>query len=96
MTIHMRQLGITVEETTIVYTVLPFVGVIGSPIAGFIADKIGNYKPVLCLSLVVTIITSVCLMFIPSGGDPEIVKRFAFHQSRWSSNFVLVVSFLFK
>src|SRR5699024_2355370 len=38
--------GITIEEIAIIYTVLPFVAVIGSPIAGFIADKIGNYKPV--------------------------------------------------
>lgn len=42
----MRALGITVEETAFVYTILPFASVLGSPIAGFIADKLGNYKPV--------------------------------------------------
>ena len=67
--------GITVEETAIVYTVLPFMAVIGSPIAGFIADKIGNYKPVLCFSLIVTILTSFALMVIPSGGDPDKFQR---------------------
>lgn len=34
----MRALGITVEETAFVYTILPFAAVLGSPIAGFIGD----------------------------------------------------------
>ncbi|CAG2102740.1 unnamed protein product [Medioppia subpectinata] len=71
MTIHMRQLGITVEETAIVYTVLPITQVIGPPIAGFIADKLGNYKIVLIVNLIITIITSVGIMFVPSSGDPD-------------------------
>lgn len=75
MTIHMRQLGLTVEETAIVYTVLPFVQVIGSPIAGLIADRIGNYKPVLFISLIMSILTSLALMVVPSSGDPDKYNR---------------------
>lgn len=74
MTIHMRQLGITVEETAVVYTVLPFIQVIGSPIAGFIADRLGNYKLVLCLTLITSIVSASGLMFIPSSGDPKIKR----------------------
>lgn len=70
-TIHMKMLGITVEETAIVYTVLPFAQILASPMAGFIADKIGNYKPVLCISLIGTIITSFAMMVMPSSGDPD-------------------------
>lgn len=80
MTIHMRQLGISVRETAIVYTILPFTQVIGSPLAGFIADKLGKYKPVLLITLVMCIITSTALNFVPGSGDPESndEERFAF------------------
>src|SRR5882724_1680950 len=76
MTIHMRQLGITVEETAFVYTVLPVSQVIGPPIAGFVADKMGNYKLVLIINLVLTILSSVGIMFVPSSGDPNANQRF--------------------
>ena len=34
LTVHMRQIGITVEETAIIYAVLPIVGFLGPPTAG--------------------------------------------------------------
>lgn len=75
MTIHMRQLGITVEETAFVYTVLPASQIIGPPIAGFIADRLGNYKIVLVVNLILTIASSVGIMFVPSSGDPNASDR---------------------
>ena len=78
MTIHMRQLGITVEETAFVYTVLPATQMVGPPIAGFIADKMGNYKLVLIINLILTILSSIGIMFVPSSGDPNASERFAF------------------
>ncbi|KAH9393498.1 hypothetical protein TYRP_021633 [Tyrophagus putrescentiae] len=94
MSIHMRALGITVEETAFVYTILPFAAVLGSPIAGFIADKLGNYKPVLCSSLVVTVITSVALMFIPSAGDPE--KEDQSPEEEWRHLWVFWLYFIIR
>lgn len=44
LTIHMRELGINVEETAIMSAVTPIVAIIMPPIAGMIADKIGNFK----------------------------------------------------
>lgn len=44
LTIHMRELGINVEETAIMSAVIPVVAIIMPPIAGMIADKIGNFK----------------------------------------------------
>lgn len=40
----MRELGINVEETAIMSAVIPVVAIIMPPIAGMIADKIGNFK----------------------------------------------------
>ena len=40
----MRQLGINVEEAAIMSALTPFVAIIMPPIAGLIADRIGNFK----------------------------------------------------
>lgn len=40
----MRELGINIEETAIMSAVIPVVAIIMPPLAGMIADKIGNFK----------------------------------------------------
>lgn len=44
LTIHMRELGISVEETAVMSAVSPVVSILMPPLAGMIADKIGNFK----------------------------------------------------
>lgn len=40
----MRELGINVEETAIMSAVTPVVAIFMPPLAGMIADKIGNFR----------------------------------------------------
>lgn len=40
----MRELGISVEETAIMSAVTPVVAILMPPLAGMIADKIGNFR----------------------------------------------------
>lgn len=40
----MRELGINVEETAIMSAVTPAVAILMPPLAGMIADKIGNFR----------------------------------------------------
>ena len=44
LTIHMKELGISVEETAIMSAVLPIVAVVMPPVAGMVADRIGNFR----------------------------------------------------
>jgi len=44
MTIHMKSLGITVEETAIINGIVPPFSVLSPSIMGMIADKLGNFK----------------------------------------------------
>jgi len=44
ITIHMRELGINVEETAIMSAVTPVIAIVMPPLAGMVADKIGNFK----------------------------------------------------
>lgn len=64
MTLHMKQLGLTMVETTAVYAILPLIQLLGTPLAGFMADKTGNYRSVLLLSLTTCIVTTLLIQFI--------------------------------
>lgn len=44
LTIHMRELGINVEETAIMSAVTPAIAIVMPPLAGMVADKVGNFK----------------------------------------------------
>lgn len=44
LTIHMRELGINVEETAIMSAVTPVVAIVMPPLAGMVADRVGNFK----------------------------------------------------
>ena len=44
MTIHMKSLGITVEETALINGIVPPFAILSPSIMGMIADKLGNFK----------------------------------------------------
>lgn len=64
MTLHMKQLGLTMVEMTAVYAILPIIQLLGTPLAGFMADKTGNYKSVLLLSLSTCVVTTLLIQYI--------------------------------
>lgn len=64
MTLHMKQLGLTMVEMTAVYAILPIIQLLGTPIAGFIADRTGNYKSVLLLTLSTCIVTTLLIQYV--------------------------------
>lgn len=64
MTLHMKQLGLTMVEMTAVYAILPLIQLFGSPIAGFVADKTGNYKSVLIMTLSTCIVTTLLIQYV--------------------------------
>ncbi|XP_043287431.1 major facilitator superfamily domain-containing protein 6-B [Venturia canescens] len=67
LTIHMRELGINVEETAIMSAVTPFVAIVMPPIAGMIADRIGNFKILLSLFSSFGGGAALLLLLVPVG-----------------------------
>ncbi|XP_054269078.1 uncharacterized protein LOC128990629 [Macrosteles quadrilineatus] len=67
LTIHMRELGINVEEAAIMSAVTPIVAIIMPPIAGVVADRIGNFKYILSLFNALGGATSLFLLLVPVG-----------------------------
>ncbi|XP_014207853.1 uncharacterized protein LOC106638959 [Copidosoma floridanum] len=67
LTIHMRELGINVEETAIMSAIIPFVAIIMPPIAGLIADRIGNFKILLSFFSMLGGGAALLLLLVPVG-----------------------------
>nr|XP_022901331.1 uncharacterized protein LOC111414266 [Onthophagus taurus]XP_022901333.1 uncharacterized protein LOC111414266 [Onthophagus taurus]XP_022901334.1 uncharacterized protein LOC111414266 [Onthophagus taurus] len=67
LTIHMRELGIDVEETAIMSAVTPIVTIVMPPISGIVADRIGNFKVLLSGFSIVGGITALLLLYVPVG-----------------------------
>ncbi|KAK2714784.1 major facilitator superfamily domain-containing protein 6-A-like [Artemia franciscana] len=71
LTIHMVEVGLSIEEIGLIYAVLPFASFAGPPIAGMIADYIGNYKLVLHISLFFTGLFYTLLLMVDAKGLPR-------------------------
>lgn len=71
ITLHMSTLGLTADERTWLQMILPFVGCAGPLIGGIIADRIGNYKPLLIVSLLLCAAAYPCLMLVPAIEQPK-------------------------
>ncbi|XP_060536920.1 uncharacterized protein LOC132708565 [Cylas formicarius] len=67
LTIHMRELGINAEETAIMSGVTPAVAILMPPLAGMIADKIGNFRLLLSAFSVVGGASAMLLLLVPVG-----------------------------
>lgn len=67
LTIHMRELGINVEETAIMSAVTPVVAIVLPPLAGMLADKIGNFRLLLALSSALGGASALLLLAVPVG-----------------------------
>uniref|UniRef100_A0A1B6CUD4 Major facilitator superfamily (MFS) profile domain-containing protein n=1 Tax=Clastoptera arizonana TaxID=38151 RepID=A0A1B6CUD4_9HEMI len=67
LTIHMRELGINVEEAAIMSAVTPIVAIIMPPLAGMVADRIGNFKFILAVFNGLGGATSLLLLLVPVG-----------------------------
>ncbi|XP_014252834.1 uncharacterized protein LOC106668510 [Cimex lectularius] len=67
LTIHMRELGINIEETAIMAAVTPIVAIVMPPIAGMVADRIGNFKILLSLFSGLGGAASLLLLLVPVG-----------------------------
>ena len=57
----------TIEETAIVNAVIPVLFIFNPPLAGFLADKMGNFRLLLCFLTGSGGLVSLLLLLIPTG-----------------------------
>ena len=74
LAIHMRSLGFSVEDTALVNLAIPVADIFGPPVAGIIADKIGNFKIFCALITVLSGASSLLLMAIPDLSEEVVMQ----------------------
>nr|XP_033331623.1 uncharacterized protein LOC117223459 [Megalopta genalis] len=67
LTIHMRELGINVEETAIMSAITPVIAMVMPPLAGMFADRLGNFKILLSLFSSFGGLAALLLLLVPIG-----------------------------
>lgn len=65
LSVHMKQFGLTIEETTIINLITPFTSLLGPPLACTLINKTKKPKLILILSIVICALAFSALMFIP-------------------------------
>lgn len=63
----MRELGINVEETAIMSAITPVIAMVMPPLAGIFADRVGNFKILLCLFSSFGGVAALLLLLVPIG-----------------------------
>lgn len=64
-TVHLKALGISIQQTAIIFAIQPIIALFVAPMIGIMADKIGNFKFLFCFFLAFSAITSNCLLTVP-------------------------------
>ncbi|XP_011146297.1 uncharacterized protein LOC105187278 [Harpegnathos saltator] len=67
LTIHMRELGINVEETAIMSAITPLMAMVMPPLAGMLADRIGNFRILLAVFSAFGGLAALLLLLVPVG-----------------------------
>lgn len=65
-TIHLKALGFTIEDASIVNSVIPGADIFGPPLAGFLADKLGNFRWFMAALTLLNGASSLLLLAVPS------------------------------
>jgi len=87
LVIHMRSLGLSVEEVALVNGVIPVADIVGPPLAGFVADKIGNFRVFMSVMTGISGLASLLLMIIPPKISSKISDQGDFVETLDCCNF---------
>ena len=64
-TLHMKSLGISMTDIGIQFAVTPLATLIATPLVGLLADKIGNFRRMLSIALVICACIAYLLLYVP-------------------------------
>lgn len=75
LSIHMKSMGFSLEDTAWVTSAMPIADILAPPLAGIIADKLGNFRLFMCIITFLNGASSLVLLLIPR-----------LHVSSWGEN----------
>ncbi len=78
LNLHMKSLGLSIQEVAVINAVIPILFIFTPPLAGFMADKVGNFRVLLSVLTALGGIFALLLLAIPPARDtspyPENLK----------------------
>ncbi|XP_076261099.1 major facilitator superfamily domain-containing protein 6-like [Rhynchophorus ferrugineus] len=72
LTVHMQNIGLKMEDISLVYLSLPITTFLAPPITGYLVDKFGRYKPVVIVAFLLTAALHHALLLIPGKELPRV------------------------
>lgn len=66
LTVHMRFIGLGIKEITWINSVLPLTSLIGPPMVGMMADRMGHYRLITVVCMLLGAVLHTALLFVPS------------------------------
>lgn len=67
--LHMKSLGLSVQEVAVINAVIPILFIFTPPLAGFMADKVGNFRVLLSVLTALGGAFALLLLAIPAARD---------------------------
>ena len=67
LTIHMKDIGISIDHIALIYAILPFTIFVAPPFVGYLADKMGSFTRVLLIMFLGTGVFHSVLLFVPTS-----------------------------
>ncbi|XP_035226352.1 major facilitator superfamily domain-containing protein 6-B-like [Stegodyphus dumicola] len=67
----MKELGLTIKETTIIYSLIPISQFLIPPAVGRFVDKLGKYRNVLLFSLIMVFLLTIGMLYVPAVSNAE-------------------------
>ena len=65
LSLHMRSLGFNMEDASIVNSAIPVADIFGPPLAGVLADKLGNFRIFMAIVTVLNGVSALFLLTVP-------------------------------
>ena len=69
LSLHMRSLGFKMEDAAIVNSVIPVVDIFGPPLAGVLADIMGNFRIFMAITTLLNGLSALFLLTVSPEAD---------------------------
>ena len=79
LNLHMKSLGLSIQEVAVINAVIPILFIFTPPLAGFLAEKVGNFRILLSILTALGGFFALLLLLIPPSRDVSLYPD----QLRW-------------
>lgn len=71
LTVHMMSIGLDINKITWINSILPLTSLVGPPLVGMLADRVGHYRLITVVCMLLSAILHTALLFVPSSKVTE-------------------------